>query len=43
MADLYIGTAASYYGVPESEITKEDPRRQLGKVLELSCGFGIGM
>lgn len=42
VADLYIGTAASYYGVPESEITKEDPRRQLGKVLELSCGYGIG-
>lgn len=41
-ADLYIGTAAAYYKVPESEITKEDPRRQLGKVFDLSCGFGIG-
>lgn len=41
-ADLYIGTAAAYYGVPENEITKEDPRRQMGKVLELSCGFQIG-
>lgn len=40
-ADLYIGTAAAYYGVPDSEISKDDPRRQLGKVLELSCGFGI--
>jgi hypothetical protein len=41
-ADLYIPTAAGYYGVPESEIAKDDPRRQMGKVLELSCGFGIG-
>jgi DNA polymerase len=41
-ADLYIGTATAYYGVPDGEITKSDPRRQLGKVLELSCGFGIG-
>lgn len=38
-ADLYIGTASDYYG---EEVTKEDPRRQFGKVLELSCGFGIG-
>lgn len=40
-ADLYIGTAEAYYGVEPGTITKDDPRRQLGKVLELSCGFGI--
>ncbi len=41
-ADMYIGTAAAYYKVPETEITKDDPRRQTGKVFDLSCGFQIG-
>ena len=41
-ADLYCGTADAYYGLPEGTIKKDDPRRQLGKVLDLSCGFQIG-
>lgn len=42
LADLYVGTADAYYGLPPGTVTKEDPRRQLGKVLELSCGFQVG-
>lgn len=41
-ADLYVGTADDYYGLPPGTIVKGDPRRDLGKMLELSCGFGIG-
>jgi hypothetical protein len=42
LADLYVGTADAYYGLPPGTVTKDDPRRQLGKVLELSCGFQVG-
>lgn len=38
-ADLYKGTAAYYYQIPEAEVQK--PQRQFGKVLELAC-FAAG-
>lgn len=41
--DIYILAAADIAGVHPSEITKEDPRRQWGKVSELACGFGGGV
>lgn len=40
--DVYIYTAARVTGTPEAEITKDSPLRQLGKVLVLACGFGMG-
>lgn len=42
--DSYIVAAADVYGVPPEEITSDDPRRQVGKVVELACGFqgGVG-
>jgi len=36
--DVYIVNAASTFGVPEAEVTPD--QRQVGKVQELSCGFG---
>lgn len=39
--DLYIYTASRVTGTPESQIDKESPLRQLGKVLVLACGFGM--
>jgi DNA polymerase len=40
----YIFLASNIYKVPYAEINKKDPRRQLGKVGELACGFqgGVG-
>lgn len=37
--DLYCINAAQIFGVP---IDKKDPRRQIGKVATLACGFGGG-
>jgi DNA polymerase bacteriophage-type len=39
---IYEPTAARIYDVPVSEITKEDPRRQIGKVTVLAAGFQMG-
>lgn len=39
--DVYIYTAAKVTGTPEQSIGKDDPLRQLGKVLVLACGFGM--
>jgi DNA polymerase len=41
-ADPYIALAARIFGVPESSISKEDPRRKVGKAGELACGYGQG-
>ena len=38
--DLYIALASQMFGVPYGSIGKRDPRRQTGKVGELSCGYG---
>ncbi len=38
--DPYKRLASRLYGVPESEITKQ--QRQLGKIAELAAGFGMG-
>lgn len=40
--DTYIVSAAGIYRVDPSTIDKEDPRRQVGKVSDLSLGFGGG-
>lgn len=40
--DAYIALAARLYGVPVASISKEDPRRQVGKIAELACGYGMG-
>jgi DNA polymerase len=40
--DNYIVTAAKMYRVPASDIDKDDPRRQSGKVTDLACGFQGG-
>jgi DNA polymerase len=37
---IYELAAANIYHVPPEEITKSDPRRQIGKVAELSLGYG---
>ena len=39
---IYEATAAQMYGVPMSEITKTDPRRQKGKIAVLALGYGGG-
>lgn len=39
---VYEDVAAGIFNVPMEEITKEDPRRQTGKVGELAFGFGGG-
>lgn len=41
---IYELTAAGIYGCKQSDITKEDPRRQVGKVAVLALGFqgGVG-
>jgi len=40
--DIYTVEAAGIYVVPSSSITKDDPRRQVGKVSTLSLGFQGG-
>jgi DNA polymerase len=40
--DIYIVTAAAMNRVDPSEIGKDDPRRQTGKVTKLACVFGGG-
>ncbi len=40
--DLYVVAAAGIYRVPMGVISKEDPRRQVGKVSELALGFQGG-
>lgn len=40
--DTYIVSAAGIYRVDPATIDKEDPRRQVGKVSDLSLGFGGG-
>lgn len=40
--DIYITTAAKIARVDPSEIGKDDPRRQTGKVKDLACSFGGG-
>lgn len=40
--DLYIVGAAGIYNVPASSISKDDLRRQVGKVAELALGFQGG-
>lgn len=40
--DVYLVTAAGIYNVPVNSISKEDIRRQLGKVGRLSMGFEGG-
>ena len=40
--DLYIVAATGIYRVRDGEITKDDPRRQIGKVSELALGFEGG-
>lgn len=39
-ADIYKPTAAHYYGIDETEVSKA--QRQFGKVLQLACGFQVG-
>lgn len=39
---IYELAAADIYNVPMEEITKDDPRRQIGKVAELALGFQGG-
>ncbi len=41
--DLYIVGATGIYQVRPGEITKKDPRRQVGKVSELALGFQGGV
>lgn len=41
--DLYIVAASQIYGVAPESIDKEDPRRQVGKVIRLACGYGGGV
>jgi DNA polymerase len=38
--DVYVKMASSIYGVPESEVTKE--QRFVGKTTILGCGYGMG-
>lgn len=40
---IYEVTAGEIYGVDPKEITKQDPRRQVGKVVVLAMGFGGGV
>lgn len=39
-ADIYKPTAASYYGISEDQVDKQ--QRQYGKTLQLACGFQCG-
>ncbi|MES2348457.1 MAG: hypothetical protein V4641_12920, partial [Pseudomonadota bacterium] len=41
--DLYILAYAKAFGLDPATIDKEDPRRQVGKVMELAFGFGGGV
>ena len=38
--DIYLLTASKIVGCHHSELNKESPERQIGKVAELACGFG---
>jgi len=38
--DLYVATAATYFGKPPEDINADG--RQLGKVMVLACGYGMG-
>lgn len=40
--DVYTVAAAGIYGTTPADISKDDPRRQVGKVAVLSLGFGGG-
>ena len=40
--DIYVTAAAGIYNVPPSAISKDDPRRQVGKVADLALGFAGG-
>jgi DNA polymerase len=40
--DPYRVTAGAIYGIDPLSIEKDDPRRQVGKVARLACGFGGG-
>ncbi len=40
--DIYIASTADVFGVSQASINRNDPRRQVGKTLELACGFGGG-
>jgi DNA polymerase len=44
LPDLYRRTAAGIFGTTTDILTKKDPRRQIGKVAELSLGYqgGVG-
>ena len=39
---IYEPMSAHIYGVPVEDITKDDPRRHVGKGTVLGCGFGMG-
>jgi DNA polymerase len=39
---IYEPMAALIYDVPAEDVTKEDPRRKIGKDTILGCGFGMG-
>lgn len=39
---IYEASAAEAFGVPVEEITKDNPLRQQGKVMELALGYGGG-
>lgn len=42
--DLYLVAASGIYGIPLSNLNKNSPERQIGKVAELACGYqgGVG-
>lgn len=40
---IYESSAALMYGCNVADISKEDPRRQKGKIAELACGYGGGV
>ncbi|MBI1946368.1 MAG: hypothetical protein HYS27_11760 [Deltaproteobacteria bacterium] len=39
--DLYLRMAATLYATPVADVSK--PQRQIGKALEVGCGFGMGV
>lgn len=40
--DPYLVMAADIFGVSYESLSKDDPRRQAGKIGELACGYGMG-